>query len=89
MPATTRGVRRMRSSERDITRRFLDELIRLLDEERETRERPRRPELAAAIGNLRIAAFDNGASERTVGLIQAAEVMVALHAMPVGPGAPH
>jgi len=79
----------MQKSERDITSRFLDELILLLDEERETRECPLRPELAAAIGDLRIEACLVGASDRTVSLIQAAEVMVALHAMPTGPGAPH
>lgn len=79
----------MRKAQRAITCRFLDDLILLLDEERETRECTRRPELAAAMGTLRQEACDGGASERTVGLIEAAEVMVALHAMPIGPGSPH
>jgi len=79
----------MRQAQRAITGRFLDELVFLLDEERETRGCSRRPELAAAVGELRVQAVDEGARRRTVDLIHAAKVMSALHAMPVGPGAPH
>ena len=78
----------MRKAQQVITYRYLDDLILLLDEERETRDCAQRPELAA-MGSLRKEAFDGGATERTVGLIAAAEVMVALHALPVGPGASH
>ena len=73
----------MRSLQRAVSCRYLDELILLLDEERETRDCPRRPELAFAMNILRQEAFYAGASERTVGLIHAAEVFIALHGMPI------
>lgn len=79
----------MRKAQRDITGRFLDELVFLLDEERETRGCPRRPELVAAMGELRAQAFEEGASRRTVALIQAAEVMIASHPVQVGSVATH
>ncbi len=77
----------MRVMQRVITCRYLDELIALLDEERETRACSRRPALASALDTLRKEAFHGGASDRTVGLIQAAEVVLALRERPVGSGA--
>ncbi len=74
----------MRKAQRNITGHFLDELVPLFDEERETRACPRRPELVAAMGELRVQAFEEGASRRTVDLIRAAEVMVASHPVQVG-----
>lgn len=79
----------MRQAQREITGRFSDERILLLDEERETRDCTRRPEPAAALGILRDEAVDGGASKRTVGLIQAAGTMVARQAMPIGPNVAH
>ena len=77
----------MRSEKRAITCRYLDELIILLDEERETRNCSQRLELASAMNTLRREAFRGGASEHTVSLIHAAEVFLALHRMPIGSGA--
>ena len=74
----------MRSVQRAVTCRYLDELIALLNEERETRGCARRPELAFSMRALRDEAFRGGASDRTVGLIHAAEVVLALHEMPMG-----
>jgi hypothetical protein len=74
----------MRNAQRVVTCRYLDELIALLDEERETRGSARRPELAFSMSVLRDEAYRGGASERTICLIRAAEVVLALHEMPAG-----
>ena len=74
----------MRTAQRAVTCRCLDDLIALLDEERETRDCIPRPELAFSMGVLRDEAFRGGASERTVGLIQAVEIVLALHERSIG-----
>ncbi|MCJ2131010.1 hypothetical protein [Methylobacterium sp. E-045] len=77
----------MEQAQRTASGRYLDELIALLDEERDTRHRAQRTELEIALIALRDKAASGGASERTVGLINTVQVMLALHAMPVGMGA--
>jgi len=76
----------MGQAERTISARCLDDLIVLLDRERETRHLVQRTELEIALIVLRNKASNGGASQRTVSLIQAVQVMLALHAMPVGSG---
>ncbi|MCJ2079721.1 hypothetical protein [Methylobacterium sp. J-090] len=76
----------MELAERTVSGRYLDDLIALLDKERDTRHRAQRTELELALIALRDKASSGGASERTVGLICAVQVMLALHAMPVGVG---
>ena len=77
----------MGQAERTVSGRYLDDLITLLDEERNTRHRAQRTELELALMALRDQASSGGASQRTVGLITAVQVILALHAMPVGVGA--
>lgn len=77
----------MRRAERTASGRYLGDLIVLLDRERETRDGTQRAELEIALSLLRDRASRGGASERTVGLIRAVQVVLALHAMPAGSGA--
>lgn len=74
----------MGQAERTVSGRYLDDLIALLDEERDTRHRTQRTERELALIALRDKASSGGASERTVGLIHAVQVMLALHSMTVG-----
>ncbi|APX85918.1 hypothetical protein BV511_15135 [Methylorubrum extorquens] len=77
----------MGQAERTVSGRYLDDLIALLDQERDTRRRAQRTELELALIALRDKASSGGASERTVGLIHTVQVMLALRAMPVCVGA--
>ncbi|MCJ2039772.1 hypothetical protein MKK64_00400 [Methylobacterium sp. E-025] len=74
----------MEKAQRTASGRYLDDLIALLDQERDTRHRAQRTELELALIALRDKASSGGASERTVGLIRAVQVMLALQAMPIG-----
>lgn len=72
----------MGHAERTATRRYLDDLISLLDREEETRGSAQRADLEIALAVLRDEAFRGGASERTVSLIQAVQVALAFQTMP-------
>lgn len=77
----------MEKAQRTVSGRYLDDLIALLDQERDTRHRAQRTELELSLIALRDKASSGRASKRTVDLICAVQVMLALQAMPVGVGA--
>lgn len=64
---------------------FLDELIALLDEEADTRDCRRRPELIGAMRDLERQAVLGGASALTVSMIHASKTMLQVNDLMVGP----
>lgn len=60
---------------------YLDALIELLDEEADTRDCPRRPQLIGAMRDLEWQAVLSGASALTVSMIHASKTMLQVNDM--------
>ncbi|MCJ2107340.1 hypothetical protein MKK70_18510 [Methylobacterium sp. E-041] len=79
----------MRQAESTASARYLGDLIAILDQERATRDVIELVKLEIALSTLRDRASRGGASERTVDLIQAVQIVLAFRAMPLGAGVLH